>query len=137
MTMTHVRAFDLRVRHFTKQLQYLMIVLALLSAVPVRMLAQDGHSQAVSTQQQTPDQRARANALVKIVREATERYKDVSAAEADGYALQFGCVSGPDSGAMGLHYVNGPLVNKGELEPLTLGGRNALQPGLRSSSVTC
>ncbi|MGH9694303.1 MAG: hypothetical protein ACRD5Z_09190, partial [Bryobacteraceae bacterium] len=45
-----------------------------------------------------------------------ERFKDVSVAEAEGYALQFGCVSGPDSGAMGLHYVNGDLVNRGELD---------------------
>jgi hypothetical protein len=55
--------------------------------------------------------------LVRVVREATERYKDVSAAEADGYALMFGCVAGPDWGAMGLHYVNLPLVADGELDP--------------------
>ena len=30
-------------------------------------------------------------------------------AEAEGYVLQFGCVSGSDSGAMGLHYINGAL----------------------------
>ena len=46
------------------------------------------------------------NALVKVVREATESYRDVSVAEADGYALHFGCVTGGDVGAMGLHYVN-------------------------------
>jgi hypothetical protein len=34
----------------------------------------------------------------------------VSVAEAEGYALMFGCVSGPDSGAMGLHFVKGSLV---------------------------
>ena len=44
--------------------------------------------------------------LVKVVREATWRYRDVNQAEADGYQLLFGCVSGPDDGAMGLHYVN-------------------------------
>ena len=32
-----------------------------------------------------------------------------------GYALAFGCVSGPDAGAMGLHYVNMPLVLDGEI----------------------
>ncbi len=47
----------------------------------------------------------------------TERYKDVKVAEAQGYALQFGCVSGDDSGAMGLHYVNGDLLNSGVLDP--------------------
>jgi hypothetical protein len=37
-------------------------------------------------------------------------------AMAEGYALQFGCVSGSDAGAMGLHYVNGNLVNSGVLD---------------------
>lgn len=61
--------------------------------------------------------RAPENDLVKVVRDATERFKDVAAAEAEGYQLMFGCVSGPDSGAMGLHYVNLPLVLDGELDP--------------------
>jgi hypothetical protein len=55
--------------------------------------------------------------LVKIVREATERFKNVAAAEAEGYTLMFGCVSGPDWGAMGLHYVNLALVTDGVLDP--------------------
>jgi len=59
----------------------------------------------------------RAGALVKAVREATERFKDVSVAEAEGYKLTFGCVTGPDAGAMGLHYVNFPLVATGVLDP--------------------
>ncbi len=58
-----------------------------------------------------------AAGLIKVVREATERFKDVSVAEAEGYSLMFGCVSGPDSGAMGLHYVNLPLVLDGVLDP--------------------
>jgi hypothetical protein len=70
-----------------------------------------------TTTQPTAQQSRNASALIKIVRESTERFKDVSVAEAEGYALQFGCVSGPDSGAMGLHYVNGDLVNRGVLDP--------------------
>lgn len=58
-----------------------------------------------------------SNALVETVRAATERYKDVAVAEADGYQLLFGCVSGPDGGAMGLHYVNLGLVGDGLLDP--------------------
>jgi hypothetical protein len=56
------------------------------------------------------------NALVKLVRDITEPYKDAAAAKAAGYALAFGCVSGPESGAMGLHYVNMPLVLDGEID---------------------
>ena len=56
------------------------------------------------------------NALVQAVREVTAQFKDVRAAEAAGYELMFGCVSGPDSGAMGLHYVNLPLVLDGVID---------------------
>ena len=59
---------------------------------------------------------ADASALVTVVREATERFKDVAAAEAAGFELQFGCVSGPDWGAMGLHYVHFPRVLDGDLD---------------------
>src|SRR4051812_26774779 len=48
--------------------------------------------------------------LLSIVRQSTERFKDVNAADAEGYKLQFGCVTGPDAGAMGLHYVKGEFV---------------------------
>jgi len=54
--------------------------------------------------------------LVKRVRDITEQYKDVANAKAAGYLLAFGCVSGPDTGAMGLHYVNMPLVMDGEID---------------------
>ena len=54
--------------------------------------------------------------LVKKVREITEQYKDVAVAKSAGYALAFGCVSGPETGAMGLHYVNMPLVTDGEID---------------------
>jgi hypothetical protein len=56
------------------------------------------------------------NALVQQVREVTEQYKDVAVAKAAGYALAFGCVSGPDAGAMGLHFVNMPLVLDGAID---------------------
>jgi hypothetical protein len=55
-------------------------------------------------------------ALVQIVREATEQFVDVNAATAAGYAPAFGCVTGPDMGAMGVHYINGALVNGGQLD---------------------
>jgi hypothetical protein len=57
-----------------------------------------------------------AGELVKVVRDATRRYRDVTLAEAEGYQLHFGCVSAPDEGAMGLHFVNMSLVGDGTLE---------------------
>lgn len=102
---------------FAAQIPYSIIAMAMLSISPLHALAQDGHSHTTQQHQElTTEQKNRQSALIRIVREATERYKDVSAAEADGYALQFGCVSGPDAGAMGLHFVNGTLVNAGVID---------------------
>jgi hypothetical protein len=81
------------------------LALASLSGSPAK--AADDHSHALSV----------PTGLVKVVREITEPYKDVAAAKAAGYAFAFGCVSGPDTGAMGLHYVNMPLVMDGEIDP--------------------
>ena len=62
-------------------------------------------------------QATEASGLVKVVRESTERFRDVSVAQAEGYSPLFGCVSGSDAGAMGLHYMKMPLVADGELDP--------------------
>ena len=54
--------------------------------------------------------------LVQLVRDGTKQFADVNAATAAGYQPFLGCVSGPDHGAMGYHYVNGALVGAGELD---------------------
>ena len=118
MSTTQIPTIDMKARQFARRSLYSTIALILMSVCPLRSLAQDGHSYAPTQPQNemTQDQRTNANALVKIVRESTQRFKDVSVAEAEGYALQFGCVSGDDFGAMGLHYVNGALVKSGVLD---------------------
>src|SRR5690242_6923077 len=80
------------------------ISVASLSGSPAKAADEHSHASTVPT------------GLVKLVREITEPYKDVAAAKTAGYALAFGCVSGPDTGAMGLHYVNMPLVMDGEID---------------------
>jgi hypothetical protein len=110
-----------RIKTLIHKLNPGILLLALLGAfvfMSVRpSLAQDDHSHTATAQQHqmSRDQRY-AGALLKIVRQSTERFKDVSVALAEGYALQFGCVSGSDDGAMGLHYVNASLVNSGVLD---------------------
>ncbi len=54
--------------------------------------------------------------LVQDVRKATRKFIDVNKAVKAGYGPAFGCVSGTDHGAMGIHYVNGELVGDGELD---------------------
>src|SRR6185312_945626 len=95
------------------QLSTVALFIAVVGACTSTALAQDGHSH---NAQQNDAMSSQAQTLLKVVREATEKYKDVSVAKAEGYQLQFGCVTGPDSGAMGLHYVNGALVSSGLID---------------------
>jgi len=74
----------------------------LLAAIPLFMpsvaLADDGNHNGLSP-------------LVEKVRRATAQYQDVEVAIANGY--QRGpCVSGPNRGAMGVHFINGSLLGK-------------------------
>ena len=80
-----------------------------------RALAQDHDHGLMVQQAQTAQQKKQANELVQTVRDVTERFKDVSQAGPD-YALAFGCVSGGDYGAMGLHFVNMALVGDGKID---------------------
>jgi hypothetical protein len=52
--------------------------------------------------------------LVTIVQNATQQY--VNPLSATGYSPVLGCVSGPDHGAMGIHYLNASLL-KGPIDP--------------------
>jgi hypothetical protein len=96
----------------------MMTVLVALAVSPALSMAQSRHDHAAAPPQPaTAEQQRRASALSEAVRQATERFRDVRVAEAEGYALQFGCVSGSgDEGAMGLHFVNGALVGDGEID---------------------
>ena len=107
-----------KVRQFATQFKYSVVAaLILMSIRPSLVLAQDDHSRMMSQHQDpTPDQKIKQGALLKKVREVTARFKDVKAAEAEGYALTFGCVSGSEEGAMGLHYINFDLVKGGVID---------------------
>src|SRR5947209_6737359 len=85
--------------------------LAMLSGVvaAAALLAADDHSHA-SHQNVIPAK------LVETVRLNTSQFMDVNSAMGAGYQPFLGCVSGPDHGAMGTHYVNGGLVGDGEID---------------------
>jgi hypothetical protein len=68
----------------------------------------------VASAQENPG--ASLSKLVQIVRDATIQYQNINTATAAGYGPFLGCVSGSDHGAMGIHYVNGALLN-GTLDP--------------------
>jgi hypothetical protein len=103
----------MKIRRFAQHAVAGVLVLASFLSSPV--LAQSDHSHAEAAPARA-DQKAKASALVNMVREATARFHDVAVAEEEEYVLQFGCVSGSDYGAMGMHFVNMALVMDGELD---------------------
>ena len=108
----------MKIRHSTRPLVHAVTGALLVTGwLATGANAQDGSARAALRPDTSADQRPATNVLVRTVRDATERFRDVSVAEAEGYSLMFGCVSGPDSGAMGLHYVNLALVGDGLLDP--------------------
>jgi hypothetical protein len=118
MSTVQLTTIDMKVNRFETKLQFFLIAaLVLMSGWCLRSQAQDSRSNTLTTQQQfAQDPESKDSALLEIVRNSTERFKDVKVAERAGYHLQFGCVSGPDFGAMGLHFINGDLVNHGEID---------------------
>ncbi|UWZ84433.1 hypothetical protein [Occallatibacter riparius] len=109
--MKPIKSLNNKLRYF------LMTALVLMSILPSSAPAQTSHAHMGTEETElTPEQKTARSALVKIVRESTERFKDVAQAQAEGYSLVFGCVSGDSAGAMGMHYLNGNLLN-GALDP--------------------
>ena len=89
----------------TKCLSRLALAAGLILPVPLMQAGPPDHTHAAVSPK-----------LVKIVRDATRQYQDVNVAIGAGYGPFLGCVSGPDHGAMGIHYVNGPLVADGLID---------------------
>jgi len=102
----------MKIAQTAKQYSVAALILGVMAAG--QAIAQSTHNHVASprVQRLTTAQ----GALLQAVRESTAKFKDVSVAEAQGYSLLFGCVTGPDSGAMGLHYVNMDLVNSGVVD---------------------
>ena len=80
---------------------------ALAASMPVAV-AHDEHQEDLN-----PDSFA---GVVRDVRQAANRFQDVNTATAEGYVSTASCVSGPNEGAMGVHYVNSTLVEDGVLD---------------------
>jgi hypothetical protein len=101
---------------FARPLTHALMAAFMISAGAGLASAQghDDHDMPSQPHKPTPQE----NALVQAVRDATERFKNVTSVNGpgEGYGLAFGCVSGGDFGAMGMHYVNPALVGDGEID---------------------
>jgi hypothetical protein len=91
-----------------KTLRYVMLA-AVGLALPTLGLSHDnenGHS-GVRKRDSSP--------LVEKVRRATSRFRDINVALAEKWVPGTPCVSGPNSGAMGVHFVLPPRLSDGTL----------------------
>ena len=79
------------------------------------LLATSGFAGPVLAHGSNHDGVAAKNPLAEKVRDVNARFADVNAATAEGYA-PIPCVSGVEGGAMGIHYVNGALIEDGEID---------------------
>ena len=116
MNTTRMQTLEVSAGELARQLLHYTVATVVLPTVwPSRAWAQDGHSHTSTMQQDqlTPDRWNGRSALLRIVRQSTERFEDVGEAVYEGYALQFGCISGDNAGTMGFHFVNGDLVSQG------------------------
>jgi hypothetical protein len=91
-----------------KRILQLMLLSSLIAATPlVAQMSDMNHEKAAPAK------------LVQVVKENTAQFIDVNNTAAAGYGPAFGCVSGPDHGAMGIHYINGTLVGDGLINETT------------------
>lgn len=71
---------------------------------------------ATATDQDKPAQPSKQSSpLVEKVRQATARYRDINVALAEGWVPATPCVSGPNSGAMGVHFALPARIGDGTL----------------------
>ena len=91
---------------------YCRTLLSLILAIPLVVISV-GQSSATAPTAAAPTEPS--SPLVDKVRAATERFKNINVALADGFVQGTPCVSGPDFGAMGVHFVLSARINGGVL----------------------
>ena len=63
------------------------------------------------------DRNSPSTGLVREVRLGTQDFRNPMTALGAGYGSTGSCVTGPQEGAMGIHYANGALIGDGLLDP--------------------
>lgn len=92
-----------------------LTTLLLVTAFSPKTFAQAGHSH--PTTPQAKELTADQGELLKIVRDNTARFRNVEVAKGEQYGLLFGCVTGDDFGAMGLHFVKKAFLDHPPMLP--------------------
>ena len=117
MEMSEHKAMTTRIKTLIYKSNKSILRLTLLSglAAATPLLAASGAATNDTEQTHAGHEHAPAR-LVELVRNATRQFINVNAATAAGYESFLGCVSGPDQGAMGVHYVKDAPLTTGDLD---------------------
>lgn len=99
-----------------KQPLLLLLALCLLPlGIPSSMARDQAQSSSGPDHKHSPPPRG-DSPLVDKVRRATRQYRDINVAIAEGWVRGTPCVSGPNSGAMGVHFILPARVGDGVLD---------------------
>jgi hypothetical protein len=79
----------------------------------ISLLASGQPTFAAQSPQNAAPPKMETSPLIDKVRAATARFKDINVALREGWAVATPCVSGPDTGAMGVHLVMGSRLADG------------------------
>jgi len=88
----------------------------LVPVVFVATFVASAYAQQSSTRQAAPASGRASSPLVETVRVATSQYRDINVALREGWVPATPCVSGPNSGAMGVHFVLPSRLGDGMLK---------------------
>jgi hypothetical protein len=92
--------------------------LALAAAIPILAFAADEPARMQSHADHGQDSPWKSSSpLVEKVRKATERYRDIRVALREKWVQATPCVSGPNEGAMGVHFTFPGRIGDGILDP--------------------
>ena len=108
----------MHIERLTRAIGYSALALIMVGGAAAQSRAQ-GHDDHNGPAQTGPQKlTAQQNALVRAVRDATARFRNVTtpAEVGDPYAMIFGCVSGGDVGAMGIHFLRGDILHDGDVK---------------------
>lgn len=79
------------------------------------LLADGSNPAAVSEHSAEHAEQWKNSPLVRKVRKVTQRFRDINVAISEGWVQGTPCVSGPNSGAMGVHFVQPARIGDGVL----------------------
>lgn len=87
-----------------------VVIVTALTFLATSLAAASGHSEPAKDEHANHGPSSDPG-LAARVREVTSIYRNIDQAIADGYGQFGGCISGPEVGAMGVHFVKGSLVD--------------------------